>query len=165
MNTFTANIVILSTEISEQTIAGDAITTSGISLKYAVVNNDVNQSIFLPESQLVVSGTIRIHSQVATMGVRILQILGVISVPAAPVEAPVTVLPEALVAARTETLAAPLNLNPAHLETLKLDELKAIAAELGVAATKNKRAEWIKAILAATTEPLAVAVEAEPVPF
>jgi hypothetical protein len=163
MNTFTSNIVVLTADVTEINITGMAITTSGIGLKYAVANNEVNQSIFLPESQLIVSGTMRIHSEIATMGVRILQILGVISVPAAPVEAPVTVLPEAP--------PEDLNLDPTHLETLKLDELKAIAASLGVAATKNKKAEWIKAICSkgaeseAKTVKAEVVVEADPVPF
>jgi hypothetical protein len=163
MNTFTANIVVLTATVDEQNITGDAITTSGIALKYAVKNNEVNQSIFLPESQLVVSGTMRIHSQLATMGVRITNILATVSVPAAPIEAP-------SVPAITATPAEDLNLDPAHLQTLKVEELKAIAAELGVVATKNKKAEWIDAILATASTPAKVVeaeiiTEGEPVPF
>lgn len=120
MNTFTSNIVILTANLTEQNITGTAMSTSGISLKYAVVNNEVNQSIFLPESQLVVSGYLRIGSEVGTMGVRIVNILAVVSVPAAPAEAST----EAVAA---EVPAPALNLDPDHLKTLKIDELKAFA--------------------------------------
>jgi hypothetical protein len=148
MNSFTSNIVILTTETTERDITGTAMTISGIALKYAVANNEVNASIFLPESQLVATGTMRIATELATMGVRITNILAVLSVPSAPAEAPI----------QESQADTPLNLDPAHLETLKLEDLKAIAKQLGVGATKNKKSLWIEASLA-TTNPVEAPLE------
>jgi hypothetical protein len=148
MNSFTSNIVILTTAATDRDITGNAMTISGIALKYAVANNEVNSSIFLPESQLVATGTMRIATELATMGIRITNILAVLSVPSAPAEASI----------QEPQADTPLNLDPTHLETLKLEDLKAIAQKLGVGATKSKKSLWIEAILA-TTKPVEESLE------
>jgi hypothetical protein len=84
MRTFTANILVLSAQIEETTITGTAID-GDIAINFSVANNDVNQRLFIPEAQLVVTGKFRIAKAIATIGVWISGVIAVISIPA-PVE-------------------------------------------------------------------------------
>jgi hypothetical protein len=84
MRTFTANIVILSAEVKETTITGIAID-GDIAIDFAVANTSVNQRLFVPEAQLVVTGKFRIAKAIATIGVWISSVIAVVSIPA-PVE-------------------------------------------------------------------------------
>lgn len=81
MRTFVASIVILSAQIKETTITGTAID-GDIAIEFAVTNNDVNQRLFVPEAQLVVTGKFRIAKAIATIGAWISSIVAVVSIPA-----------------------------------------------------------------------------------
>jgi hypothetical protein len=87
MRTFTANIFILSAQIGDATITGTAID-GDIKVNFAVAATDVNQRLFVPESNLVVAGKFRLGKELATIGVWISKIIAVVSIPA-PVPAEV----------------------------------------------------------------------------
>ncbi len=87
MRTFTANIFILSAQIGDTTISGTAID-GDIKVNFAVAATDVNQRLFVPESNLVVAGKFRLGKELATIGVWISKIIAVVSIPA-PVPAEV----------------------------------------------------------------------------
>jgi hypothetical protein len=82
MHTLNANIIILSTEISDDKISGKAIDIyRDINVNYSTVNNNDNRSIFIPKANLVISGKFRIGKEVATVGVWIHTIVAVVSLP------------------------------------------------------------------------------------
>ncbi len=92
MRTFTANIFILSAQIGDTTITGTAID-GDIKVNFAVAATDVNQRLFVPESNLVVAGKFRLGKELATIGVWISKIIAVVSIPApVPAEVEVVVL-------------------------------------------------------------------------
>jgi hypothetical protein len=98
MRTFTANILVISAEIKDTLITGTAID-SDIAINFSVANNDVNQRLFIPEAQLVVTGKFRIAKAIATIGVWISGIVTVVSIPA-PAEIDAEVIePESIVEA------------------------------------------------------------------
>jgi hypothetical protein len=102
MRTFTANIIILSAQVKDTTITGKAID-GDIAIEFAVANTDVNQRLFVPEAQLVVTGKFRIAKAIATIGAWISGIMAVVSIPApAEIEA---VLPEVVDAIEPEVIA------------------------------------------------------------
>ncbi len=84
MRTVTSNLVIVTVEITDRSITGLAMdSNSNINIKFAVTNTDVNQAIFVPEANLVVSGIFRIAREVCTIGMRIKSIVAVVSLPSA----------------------------------------------------------------------------------
>ena len=85
MRTFTANILVLSAQIKDTTITGTAID-GDIAIDFAVANTDVNQRLFVPEAQLVVTGKFRVAKAIATIGAWISSVIAVVDLPA-PVEA------------------------------------------------------------------------------
>jgi hypothetical protein len=96
MRTFTANIIILSAQVKDTTITGTAID-GDIAIEFAVANTDVNQRLFVPEAQLVVTGKFRIAKAIATVGAWISAIVAVVSIPApAEVEVVDVPLPDAI---------------------------------------------------------------------
>jgi hypothetical protein len=102
MRTFTANIIILSAQVKDTTITGKAID-GDIAIDFAVANTDVNQRLFVPEAQLVVTGKFRIAKAIATIGAWISGIMAVVSIPApAEIEA---ALPEVVAAIEPEVIA------------------------------------------------------------
>jgi hypothetical protein len=116
MRTFTANILVISAEIKDTLITGTAID-SDIAINFSVANNDVNQRLFIPEAQLVVTGKFRIAKAIATIGVWISGIVAVVSIPA-PVEIDAESIVEALVPAEVielEAIVEVIELEPASL--------------------------------------------------
>jgi hypothetical protein len=87
MRTFTSNLFILSAQIGDTTITGTAID-GDIKVNFAVADTEVNQRLFVPESNLVVAGKFRLGKELATIGVWISKIIAVVSIPA-PVTAEV----------------------------------------------------------------------------
>jgi hypothetical protein len=85
MRTAIPNLVILTAEIGEN-ITGTAIDAD-ILINFAVANTDVNQRLFVPEAQLVVTGKFRLGKEIATIGIWISIIVAIVSIPApAPAE-------------------------------------------------------------------------------
>ena len=143
MRTFTSNIFILSAQIGDTTITGTAID-GDIKVNFAVAATDVNQRLFVPESNLVVAGKFRLGKELATIGVWISKIIAVVSIPApvsaevgavalAPVE--VTIVDEAeFIAVEIETVTevaeAIVSLTPAQKRaaTIAANKAKADAA-------------------------------------
>ena len=143
MRTFTSNIFILSAQIGDTTITGTAID-GDIKVNFAVAATDVNQRLFVPESNLVVAGKFRLGKELATIGVWISKIIAVVSIPApvsaevgavalAPVE--VTIVDEAeFIAVELETVTkvaeAIVSLTPAQKRaaTIAANKAKADAA-------------------------------------
>lgn len=118
MRTFTALIIILSAQIEDKTITGLAID-GDIAIDFAVANTDVNQRLFVPEAQLVVTGKFRVAKAVATIGAWISNVVAVVSIPA-PVE-PETAIPAEVI--------EPTSLTPAQKRATTLAAKKAKAAE------------------------------------
>ncbi|AFY97109.1 hypothetical protein [Chamaesiphon minutus] len=113
MRTFTSNIFIISAQVVDTTITGTAID-GDIKVNFAAAATDVNQRLFVPESNLVVAGKFRLGKELATIGVWISKIIAVVSIPA-----PVT--------AEVEVVA----LEP--VESTIIDDAKSIAVELAPA--------------------------------
>jgi hypothetical protein len=80
MRTAIPNLVILTAEIGEN-ITGTAIDAD-ILINFAVANSDVNQRLFVPEAQLVVTGKFRLGKEIATIGIWISSIVAIVSIPA-----------------------------------------------------------------------------------
>jgi hypothetical protein len=108
MRTFTSNLLVLSATVSDTTISGKAIDRD-ISIDYSVGLNDVNQAIFVPEANLVVTGSLRINpKEPASINVWINSVVALVSLPAAdvsiadevmtiaPAEQPVEIITEVL---------------------------------------------------------------------
>jgi hypothetical protein len=85
MRTFTSNLIVLSVTVNETTIYGKAIDRD-ISIDYSVGLNDVNQAIFVPEANLVVTGSLRLNpKEVTSINVWINSVVAVVSLPEAEV--------------------------------------------------------------------------------
>ena len=135
MRTFTANILVISAQIKDTTITGTAID-GDIAIDFAVANTDVNQRLFVPEAQLVVTGKFRVAKAIATIGAWISGVIAVVSIPA-PVEIEVIVEaveviePEAIEAIEVVSIEVinPAPLSPAQKRAATLVAKKAKAAE------------------------------------
>ncbi len=88
MHTATSNLVVLTAEIIDNKITGTAID-GDIKVLFAVAASEVNQRLFVPEANLVVTGKIRLGREICTIGIWITSVIAIVSVPvAAEVEAP-----------------------------------------------------------------------------
>ena len=81
MRTATPNLLILTVRADTNNITGTAIDAD-ILVNFAVANTEVNQRLFVPEAQLVVTGKFRLGKQLATIGISISSVLAIISIPA-----------------------------------------------------------------------------------
>jgi hypothetical protein len=132
MRTFVASVIIISAEIGDKNITGTAID-GDIAIDYAVANTDVNQRLFVPEAQLVVTGKFRIAKAIATIGAWFSSVMAVVSIPA-PVEveaAAVEVIePEAVVEA-VEAIEPVITIEVVAVEVLEPEAVvEALAAEV-----------------------------------
>ena len=140
MRTFTANIVILSAEVKETTITGTAID-GDIAIEFAVANTDVNQRLFVPEAQLVVTGKFRVAKAITTIGAWISAIVAVISIPA-PAEIEV----------EPEVVDSDLTVESEAIEPEVVDSIPAEAIEITRLTPAQKRAATLAAKKAAAAE-------------
>jgi hypothetical protein len=147
MRTFTANIFILSAQIGDTTITGTAID-GDIKVNFAVAATDVNQRLFVPESNLVVAGKFRLGKELATIGVWISKIIAVVSIPA-PVPAEVE-------AVALEPVEATI-VDEAEFIAVKLETVIEVAEAIVTLTPAQKRAATMAANKAkATSETSAV---------
>ena len=103
MRTATSNLVIVNSATTDKSITGLAMdSNNNINIKFAVTNNDVNRAIFVPEANLVVSGTFRIAREACTIGIWIRSIIAVVSLPTPELEA----IPEVVEVSLTPELKA-----------------------------------------------------------
>ncbi|WP_373539528.1 hypothetical protein [Chamaesiphon sp.] len=82
MNSVISNLIILTAEVIEDKIVGTAID-GAIKVLFAVEAIDINQRLFLPEANLVVSGKFRLGRDAGTMGISIESVIAVVSLPVA----------------------------------------------------------------------------------
>jgi hypothetical protein len=80
MRTANPNLVILTVEIGTN-ITGTAIDAD-ILVNFAVANTEVNQRLFVPSAQLVVTGKFRLGKELATIGIWISSVIAIVSIPA-----------------------------------------------------------------------------------
>jgi hypothetical protein len=80
MRTATPNLVILTVEV-DKNITGTAID-GDILINFAVANTEVNQRLFVPSAQLVVTGKFRLGKELATIGIWISSVTAIVSIPA-----------------------------------------------------------------------------------
>ncbi|WP_373539734.1 hypothetical protein [Chamaesiphon sp.] len=95
MNFATANLIILTAEVNEDKIVGTAID-SDIKVLFAVDASEVNQRLFLPSANLVVSGKFRLGRDAGTVGISIASVIAVVSLPVATSSSAAPVKPVAL---------------------------------------------------------------------
>lgn len=118
MRTFTSNLIVLTAVVdtNSETITGSAIDRD-ISIRYSVKLSDTNQAIVIPEANLVVTGSLRIAKEIASVNVWINSIIAVVSLPEPEAIAtddgfvaliPDNEAPAELVEAMAETMDAPL---------------------------------------------------------
>jgi hypothetical protein len=81
MRTATSNLLILTVQTDTNNITGTAIDAD-ILVNFAVANTEVNQRLFVPSAQLVVTGKFRLGKQLATIGILISSVVAIISIPA-----------------------------------------------------------------------------------
>jgi hypothetical protein len=134
MRTFTSNLIVLSAQISDTTIAGMAID-GDTAINFTVAASEVNQRLFIPEAQLVVTGKFRLAKELATISMWISKVIAVVSIPApAEVEAPVESI-------EVETSTEVINVESAPIEPIKLTAAQkraaTIAAKKASARTEN----------------------------
>ena len=134
MRTFTSNLIVLSAQVSDTTIGGTAID-GDTAINFTVAANEVNQRLFIPEAQLVVTGKFRLAKELATISVWISKVIAVVSIPApAEVEAPVESI-------EVDTSTEVINVESAPIEPIKLTAAQkraaTIAAKKASARTKN----------------------------
>jgi hypothetical protein len=82
MNTATSNLIILTADVNEDKILGTAID-GDIKVLFAVATSEVNQRLFLPEANLIVSGKFRLGRDACTVGISITNVITVVSLPVA----------------------------------------------------------------------------------
>lgn len=82
MNSAMSNLIILSAEVNEDKILGTAIDGE-IRVLFAVDASEVNQQLFIPEVNLVVSGKFRLGREAGTVGISIANVIAVVSLPVA----------------------------------------------------------------------------------
>lgn len=87
MNSLISNLIILTADVNDDNILGTAID-GDIKVLFAVVASEVNQRLFLPEANLVVSGKFRLGRDACTVGISIATIVAVVSL---PIDVPVKV--------------------------------------------------------------------------
>jgi hypothetical protein len=80
MRTATSNLVVLEAEIVDNKILGTAID-GDIKVLFAVAASEVNQRLFVPEANLVVTGKIRLGREICTIGIWITSVIAVVSLP------------------------------------------------------------------------------------
>jgi hypothetical protein len=81
MRTATPNLLILTVQADTNNITGTAIDAD-ILVNFAVANTDVNQRLFVPSAQLMVTGKFRLGKEPATIGIWISSVVAIISIPA-----------------------------------------------------------------------------------
>jgi hypothetical protein len=123
MRTFTSNLIVLSAQISDTTIGGTAID-GDTAINFTVAASEVNQRLFIPEAQLVVTGKFRLAKELATISVWISKVIAVVSIPApAEVEAPVEEID-------VETSTEVIDVESAPMEPVKLTAAQKRAATI-----------------------------------
>ena len=124
MRTFTSNLIVLSAQVYDTTIGGTAIDVD-TAINFTVAANEVNQRLFIPEAQLVVSGKFRLAKELATISVWISKVIAVVSIPA-----PAEVEIEAVEAIDVETSAEVIDVESAPIEPIKLTAAQKRAATI-----------------------------------
>jgi hypothetical protein len=86
MNTATANIIVVTAVLEGDKIAGTAIDED-IQVPFTAEATEVNQRVFVPEANLVVTGKFRLGRDICSVGICIKSVLAVVCLPvAAPVD-------------------------------------------------------------------------------
>lgn len=123
MRTFTSNLIVLSAQVYDTTIGGTAID-GDTAINFTVAASEVNQRLFIPEAQLVVTGKFRLAKELATISVWISKVIAVVSIPApAEVEAPVEAID-------VETSTEVIDVESAPIECVKLTAAQKRAATI-----------------------------------
>ncbi len=93
MNTATANLIIVTAVLAGDKIAGTAID-GDIRVPFTAEASAVNQRVFVPEANLVVTGKFRLRqSEICSVGLCINSVLAIVALPAAtPVDVVAPVL-------------------------------------------------------------------------
>jgi hypothetical protein len=137
MRTAIPNLAILTAEIGEN-ITGTAIDAD-ILINFAVANTEVNQRLFVPEAQLVVTGKFRLGKEIATIGIWISDVVAIVSIPA-PISGEI---PHSAVATGAESAT--------DVESVVEPEIAAVDVESTVPSTTQPASKQTRAQKAAAT--------------
>jgi hypothetical protein len=122
MRNFTSNLIILSAQAVNKTITGTAID-GDILVNFMVANNEINQRLFLPEANLVVTGNLKLGKEPCTIDAWINSTIAAISLPA-PTETKIEPVLEPL---NPETSMPVTTLTPAQKRAATIAAKKAAA--------------------------------------
>jgi hypothetical protein len=113
MRTATSNLIVLEAQTVENKIIGTAVD-GDIKVLFAVADSEVNQRLFVPEANLVIVGKIRLGREICTIGIWIISVIAIVSLPepvtaeievVAEIEEPVTVPQQKRASSRTSKKA------------------------------------------------------------
>jgi hypothetical protein len=140
MRTFTSNLIVLSAQVSDTTIVGTAID-GDTAINFTVAASEVNQRLFIPEAQLVVTGKFRLAKELATISVWISKVIAVVSIPApAEVEAPIEAIAVDVQPIPAEVIDVEKSAEVIDVESAPMEPVKLTAAQKRAATIAAKKA-------------------------
>jgi hypothetical protein len=140
MRTFTSNLIVLSAQVSDTTIGGTAID-GDTAINFTVAASEVNQRLFIPEAQLVVTGKFRLAKELATISVWISKVIAVVSIPApAEVEAPIEAIAVDVQPIPAEVIDVETSAEVIDGESAPMEPVKLTAAQKRAATIAAKKA-------------------------
>ena len=113
MNSATSNLVILTVEINGDKLTGTAID-GDIKVLFTVGASEVNQGLFVPEANLVVSSKFRLGRDACTVGIAIASVIAVVSLPVAPIEVAAPIVGVGVASAFAEASPSETQIAPAE---------------------------------------------------
>lgn len=140
MRTFTSNLIVLSAQVYDTTIGGTAID-GDTAINFTVAASEVNQRLFIPEAQLVVTGKFRLAKELATISVWISKVIAVVSIPApAEVEAPIEAIAVDVQPIPAEVIDVETSAEVIDGESAPIEPVKLTAAQKRAATIAAKKA-------------------------
>ncbi len=146
MRTANPHLVILTVEVGTN-ITGTAIDAD-ILVNFAVANTEVNRRLFVPETQLVVTGKFRLGKELATIGIWISSVIAIGSIPA-PASVEIAATPES---------------SASSVESVMEPEIAAVDVESSASSTTQPTSKQTRAQKAAATRAKKAKTKAESVP-
>jgi hypothetical protein len=158
MRTFISNAVITSAVVGKQNITGKAVDIQdNVSINFTVANDKqgVNRAIFIPESNLVITGNFCVnYEELATVDVYVSEVMAVVSLPELePIADESSAIELASVPASTDvavTVAA-VEVNEASAETVETIDAE-IVTQATPARKTGGRAKKSQPVVAEVTE-------------
>jgi hypothetical protein len=150
MRTATPNLLVLTVRAGTNKITGTAIDAD-ILVNFAVANTDVNQRLFVPSAQLVVTGKFRLGKEPATIGIWISNVIAIISIPA-PISAEIA---DSAVATGAESAASVESVVEPEIATVDVESSAPSTTQPAQSQTRAQKAAATRAAKCAKANPKA----------